>query len=200
MPALWGDWAEAEALAAAVGGDPAESVATGSALYAREFAAWNQGHLDEARALLDLFPTTTNPRGAASVELSRIQIDLAQGVDSGAVGRLEVLLVEARRRGFSGAVAELGWAPGTWRMVHGEPEAGALDVVAWRDEVEAPWGIFSLRALLTLGRVVEARAEIEAERAVFWGAEAQAMRGRSTRSSAAWRAILRPPSSSRTAH
>jgi DNA-binding CsgD family transcriptional regulator len=62
-------------------------------------------------------------------------------------------------------------------MLHGEPEAGAVEVVAWYEETQWSWSIFVLWAFLTLRRVDEARACIEIGRGHFWGAEAAAIRG-----------------------
>jgi DNA-binding CsgD family transcriptional regulator len=61
-------------------------------------------------------------------------------------------------------------------MTHGEPEAGALEVIAWDKEVDAAWGTFAIVALLTVERWGEARERIDFERATFWGAEAVQMR------------------------
>ena len=143
---------------------------------AREYAAWTRGRFDEAQQILDCIPGGLNPRLDAQLSLTRMQLDLARGSDSGAAARLTELIDQARRRGFTSAIALLGWGPGVWRMLHCEPEAGAEDVVAWCTETKSPWGTFVLWALLTLGRIEEARAQLELERDVFWGAEANAIR------------------------
>jgi DNA-binding CsgD family transcriptional regulator len=145
------------------------------ALSALEYAAWVRGHFDEARALLDGVFGGFNPRTQAQLEFVRMQLDMATGVDSGAAARLPELIDHARRRGFTSTVALLGSCPGMWRMLHGEPEAGAEDVIAWYVETRSPWSGFVLYALLTLGRVEEARAQLEADRGTYWGAEAGAM-------------------------
>ncbi len=143
---------------------------------AREYTAWTRGRFDEAQQILDCIPGGLNPRLDAQLSLTRMQLDLARGSDSGAAARLTELIDQARRRGFTSAIALLGWGPGVWRMLHCEPEAGAEDVVAWCTETKSPWGTFVLWALLTLGRIEEARAQLELERDVFWGAEANAIR------------------------
>jgi DNA-binding CsgD family transcriptional regulator len=112
---------------------------------------------------------------AASRELMCMQLDMARGTDSGAAARLAVLIERAHRRGFKGAILMVGWGPGVWRMLNGEPIAGAEDVVAWQDETDAAWGTFTIFALLTLGRLAEARAQMDSEHAQFWGAEAAAI-------------------------
>jgi DNA-binding CsgD family transcriptional regulator len=171
-----GEWHAAESYAAVVDRGPASSVGAANVAYGRQYAAWSRGRLDQARMLIDLVPPALNPRIAASLELSRLQVDLGQGRDSGAAERLDTLIAEARRRGFTSAVGLLGWGPGIWRMVHGEVEEGAREVVAWHKETPSAWGTFTILALLTLGRLAEARDQIETERDEFWGAEAGAMR------------------------
>jgi len=61
-------------------------------------------------------------------------------------------------------------------MLHGEPEAGAEDLVAWYTDTASPWGAWALPAWLTLGKLDEARAHIEGGFDLFWGAESHAMR------------------------
>jgi DNA-binding CsgD family transcriptional regulator len=144
--------------------------------FTREYAAWARGRFDAAQAILDRRPENINPRMEASLELMQVQIDMARGRDSGAASRLTTLIDRARRRGFSSAIAQLGWGPGVWHMLHGEPEAGAEEVIAWYTDTASPWGAFALPAWLTLGRLEEARGRIETEADEFWGAEAQALR------------------------
>jgi predicted ATPase/class 3 adenylate cyclase/DNA-binding CsgD family transcriptional regulator len=174
---VWGDHRKAEEYGRGVGGDPTVLWSALNVTWGREYAAIMAGRFDEARALLDALGTTmSNPRLAASRQVSYVQLDLAQGVDTGAIDRLAVMLDEARRRNFTSAVGQLGWAPGFWRMLRGDVEAGALEVLAWRDEIDMRWGGFVTPALLCLGRVAEARAELEQQdRRSTWGAEAAAM-------------------------
>jgi predicted ATPase/class 3 adenylate cyclase/DNA-binding CsgD family transcriptional regulator len=169
-----GEWQAAEACAALV---PNDSAYNGHAtvVSGRQYAAWVRGRFDEAEAYLDQLLPTGNPRFDAQRELSRLQLDIARDTDSGATGRLSVLIDHARRRGFTGAIALLGWGPGVWRLLHGEPDAGAEDVVAWHTDTQAAWGTNVLHALLTLGRLDVARAQVAAERAAIWGAEAGAI-------------------------
>jgi predicted ATPase/class 3 adenylate cyclase/DNA-binding CsgD family transcriptional regulator len=170
-----GEWKAAEAYAAQVPHNPAaRSFVTVASV--REYADWSRGRLASARATLDMIPESPNPRIQAQVELQRLQLDLATGEDSGALARLTPLLDQARRRGFTTSVALLGWGPGAWRMVHGEPEAGAEDMVAWHEATRSAWGGFVIWALLTLGRLDEARAELDDQVASYYGAEASAMR------------------------
>jgi len=173
---LRGEWSAGDAYAAQVDREPMSSIAAGNAVYGRQYAAWVRGHFDEARELIERIPATINPRITASLDLSRLQVDLAQGTDSGAASRLDTLITDARRRGFSSAVGQLGWGPGIWRMVHGDVEGGAQAVVDWFGESPSPWGTFVIVALLALGRLADAREQIESERLAFWGAEAGAMR------------------------
>jgi predicted ATPase/class 3 adenylate cyclase/DNA-binding CsgD family transcriptional regulator len=170
-----GQWEAGEAYAAHVPATPTSRSAMNLA-FIQEYGAWVRGRFDEAQAILDRIPSSYNPRTEASLELMQMQLDMARGSDSGAASRLTALIDQARRRGFASAIAQLGWGPGTWRMLHGEPEAGALDVTAWHTETVSPWGTFALAAWLTLGRLDEARAQIEGEAEMFWGAEAKAMR------------------------
>jgi predicted ATPase/class 3 adenylate cyclase/DNA-binding CsgD family transcriptional regulator len=171
-----GAWDEAETHAANINGDPNTSLAASNVVSGRLYAACVRGNLDEARALLDGCPAATNPRIIATLESCRLGIDLASGTDSGTAARLDGWLTEARRRGFWIAIRIVGWGPGVWRMVHGEPEQGAQEVVAWHQEAESPWGTIAVAAFLTLGRLQEARDQLEAERSLLWGAEAAAMR------------------------
>ena len=172
---LCGNWDEADGYATEVAAGPTASQAWGSAAYGREYAAWVRGRFDEAQAILDCMPHGINPRLDASLELSQLQLDMAQGSDSGAAARLAALIDHARRRGFTSSIAQLGWGAGCRRMLHGDVIAGADELLAWHAQTPA-WGTFVLFALLTLGRFEEARAELEAERDTFWGAEAGAIR------------------------
>jgi DNA-binding CsgD family transcriptional regulator len=172
---VWGDHRAAETYAGQVHGDPTVSWSALHVTYGRVQAAMMAGRFDHARTLLDALGTLRNPRLAASRELLYVQIDLALGVNTGAIDRLEVMLDEARRRGFTSAVSMVGSAPGFWRTLHGEVEAGALDVLAWRDETDMRWGGFITPALLCLGRVAEAREELEQDRTTTWGAEIDAL-------------------------
>jgi predicted ATPase/class 3 adenylate cyclase/DNA-binding CsgD family transcriptional regulator len=171
-----GEWEAGEAYAAEVGADPRSSTAAAGVTSGREYAAWVRGHYDEARELIDLIPPGLSPRTVATLELLRLQVDLAQGTDSGAAARLESLIDEARRRGFTSAVTMLGWGPGIWRMVRDDAEEGARAVIAWNEDAPSPWGTFVIPAFLTLGRLAEAREHIEIERDMSWGAEADALR------------------------
>jgi predicted ATPase/class 3 adenylate cyclase/DNA-binding CsgD family transcriptional regulator len=171
--AFFGNWHEVDRYAAEVATAPATSEAIAIVAYAREYAAWLRGRFDEAQVLLDSIRGAPNPRHEASLELSQLQLDLARGTDSGAATRLAGMIDRARRRGFTSAIAQLGWGLGTWRMLHGEVVSGAEDVVAWHAETRA--GTIVLWALLTLGRLDEARSELEAQRGSFWGAEAGAI-------------------------
>jgi DNA-binding CsgD family transcriptional regulator len=165
---VWGDWREGERLAQLIDADPADSIAGINVTYGREFAAWVTGRFDDARAFLDLIPPVS-PRGAASLQLSRVQLDLAQGANSGAIDSLQGLLDEARRRGFSSAILQLGWAPGVWRIAHGDVEGGAREVKAWSAETGAYIGDFVQPALLSLGGLAEIRAALEEGLAVNSG-------------------------------
>ncbi|MDQ1447038.1 MAG: hypothetical protein QOC79_9, partial [Actinomycetota bacterium] len=171
-----GEWSAGETYAAQVDTEPGSSIAATNATYGLQYAAWVRGRFDEARALIERIPVVINPRATASLELSRLQIDLAQGTDSGAAERLDTLIADARRRGFSSAVGQLGWGPGTWRMANGDVVGGAEAVVEWFSDSPWPWGTFVIVALLALGRLGEARQQIESEQLAFWGAEASAMR------------------------
>jgi predicted ATPase/class 3 adenylate cyclase/DNA-binding CsgD family transcriptional regulator len=173
---LRGEWSAGDAYVAQVQSAPLSSIAASNVTYGRQYAAWVRGRFDVARELIECIPAATNPRLAASLELSRLQVDLAQGTDSGAAGRLDTLIADARRRGFSSAVGQLGWGPGIWRMVHGDVEGGAQAIVDWFGDSPSPWGTFVIVALLALGRAAEAREQVESERLAFWGAEASAMR------------------------
>jgi DNA-binding CsgD family transcriptional regulator len=97
-----------------------------------------------------------------------VQLDLAQGRDTGAANRLGPLLDEARRRGFSATIGQSGWAPGLWRMLRDDVEVGALELMTWRDETSDSAGsMYTVHALLALDRIDEARAEIETDRPNF---------------------------------
>jgi predicted ATPase/class 3 adenylate cyclase/DNA-binding CsgD family transcriptional regulator len=172
---ICGHWEAGEAYAAQVPRDPGSNAAV-SLSYIQEYAAWVRGRLDEAQAILDELPTISNPRMEASVELMHMQLDIARGTDSGAAARLGALLERARRRGFTSAIGQLGWGPGIWRMLHGEPEAGAQEVIDWLSETQAAWGSFAYVGWLTLGRLEEARARIDSGADAFGGAEAGAIR------------------------
>jgi DNA-binding CsgD family transcriptional regulator len=95
--------------------------------------------------------------------MTDVQVDLAQGTDSGAHKRFPSLLDDARRRGFSSVITFAGWVPGIWRLFHGEVDAGLEDVLAWTEESH-PLGLlreYTVQALLSAGRVDEARAHLE---------------------------------------
>jgi predicted ATPase/class 3 adenylate cyclase/DNA-binding CsgD family transcriptional regulator len=171
-----GAWPQAEAHAANIHEDPRTSIAATNVIIGRQYAACVRGNLDEARALLEHFPPATNPRLIATTEICRLRLDMAQGIDTGAAARLEERLVEARRRGFQVADRFAAWGPSAWRMLHGEPEQGALALVAWHQDVEAPWATIAIAALLTLDRLAEARDELDAGRSVLWGADVAAVR------------------------
>ena len=155
-----GEWDAGEAYAALVPEHPPTSSSI-NVRTVREYALWTRGRFDEAEALLDSITGSYNPRLEASLELMRMQLDMARGTDSGAAARLTTLIEQARRRGFTSAIAQLGWGPGAWRMLHGEPEAGAEDVIAWNAETRSSWNTFVLWAFLTLGRLDEARELLE---------------------------------------
>jgi DNA-binding CsgD family transcriptional regulator len=170
-----GDFEAGEAYVALVPTEPL-TYSTITALSVLEYSYWTRGRFAEARVILDGITNDFNPRLDASLALMRMQLDLANGSDSGAVGRLVALIDHANRRGFTSAIAQLGWGPGVWRMLHGEPEAGAEAVVAWLESTQQAWTTFVLWAFLTLGRLDETREVLETERGRFWGAEAGAIR------------------------
>ncbi len=101
-------------------------------------------------------------RGDAS-SFFRLELDLAQGTDSGAAERLGALIADARRRGFTERrrAARLG----PRRLAHG-PRRGRrrrARGVAWHDETQSAWGTNIVVALLTLGRLAEARDQLETQ-------------------------------------
>jgi predicted ATPase/class 3 adenylate cyclase/DNA-binding CsgD family transcriptional regulator len=165
---VWGDWREGEQHAQLVEGDPAESMAALNITWGREVAAYDRGNFDEARKLLDLIPAQ-NPRGAASIELVRLQLDLALGTDSGAIDALEARLLEARRRGFTSAILQCGWAPAVWRVAHGDVDGGARELDAWVAETGAYFGEFVESALLAAGRLAQVRNAFDENIATYFG-------------------------------
>jgi predicted ATPase/DNA-binding CsgD family transcriptional regulator len=166
--ALSGDW-EALAAHAALVPVNATSQSFVIATIALEYAAWVRGRFAEAQTYLGRIPQTVNPRIEASRELMQMQLDMATGSDSGAADRLAVLFDRARRRGFASSIAQVGWGPGAWRMLHGEAEAGAEQMIDLYAETQSPYSTFVLWALLTLGRLDEARVQVEFGRDNFWG-------------------------------
>jgi DNA-binding CsgD family transcriptional regulator len=169
-----GEWEIAEALVQTIDDLAGSPSAVANVQTGREFSAFRRGRFDEMRQLLEN-AVPTNPRMVASLELARLQLDLALGGDSGTAARLETRIAEARRRGFSSAVGMLGWGPGTLRMAYVDAEAGAREVVAWYEESPSPWATFVLPAYMTLGHLDGARAKIEADREEPWGPESEAM-------------------------
>jgi DNA-binding CsgD family transcriptional regulator len=165
---VWGDWREGEHYAQLVEGDPVGSLAAVNIIWGRECAAYDTGRFADARAFLDRVPVT-NPRSAASVSLCRLQLDMAQGTDSGAIGLLETWLVEARRSGFSSAILQCGFAPGVWRVVHGDVEGGAREIAAWSAETGSYLGDFVQPAYLSAGWVEDVRNAIDEDRATYFG-------------------------------
>lgn len=171
--ALSGDWREAERVArqALVSGVPDDGSDL-NAILALRYAAQATGRFDEARAHLERERRAAiglgSPRLAFQYAAAVVQLDLAQGRDSGAVAELGPLLDEVRRRRFGFAIVMGGSARGGWALADGDLDTAMRELLAWRDEGggrnRGSERMYLTQALLASGRFDEADADIEAIR------------------------------------
>ena len=171
-----GEWEAGEAYAAQVPATPPSRSAINLA-FTQEYGAWVRGRFDEAQAILDRIPSSYNPRTEASLELMHMQLDMARGTDSGAAVSAhgvdrpgEPARLRERDRPAGMGPRHLAHAPRRARS-----RRGRRDRVAHRDRVR-PGAPSRSAALLTLGRLEEARGSSKARRTTFWGCEAGAIR------------------------
>jgi DNA-binding CsgD family transcriptional regulator len=107
---------------------------------------------------------TEMPRIALHTLALRSLVDLMEVTDTGALTGVASILDEARRRGFTNAVALSGWAPGLWELVHGDTELGAQMLLDWYEEVAAVrpvpsiYGRYAVCALIETQRFDDALA------------------------------------------
>ena len=159
-----GEWQQGERLAAGVEGDAQLWVAAANAVGARRYAAVLRGRFDEARALQDLPRDHPPPRVMSIRLMTDVQLDLAQGRDTGALAHFVPLLAKgAPARVFQCRAWFAGWVPGVWRVLHDEVDAGRgrrprLD----QRERPSRWlREYAVQALLAVGRIDEARAQFD---------------------------------------
>lgn len=174
MTCMEGRLRDAEALADQVHGDPQAGIAQQNALLAHALCAQNSGRLEEARVHFEslgrILTERRHPRLIAFDTALVVLLDLAQGRDSGAAGRLDAVLADARRRGFVSGIASAGWAPGAWALGHGDVRGAVELLLAWRSEFTSSiflgrtWMPLIVESLLAAGDVAAARDELESIR------------------------------------